>query len=441
METFLNSCGNAAVLEIHDGNWRFSHDKIRETLLADLTETERPLLYRQIALAIETVYPGDETRAENLMVHWRNAGDEAKEAHYIPAAVERLINFTGEAHQAITLMQRGLELAFNDPAQQLKLYKYRGDAHELLSDYPAATSAYEHSLSLAVQQQDVAGEAEALCQIGRMQHLQGNFKDAERYIRQGLTLFRELDEPREIAKNLNYLGAIANNQGDNAAARIFYAESLEIFTRLGDQRGMSAIFGNLGNIAYQEQNYAEAIEYLNRTVALGHEMGHRRRVAINLANLGNVASLQEDYPAAVTYFTQGLAIFQDIGNQFGTANTLNELAFVQMKLEDLTQARQTLLESLRIAHRIGVTPIIAESLAGLAWLHFYHEHYSEAAELISLVEKHPATIAETRDVRVQPLLAKLAPELTVEALAIALERGKALEIESVVVALLDQVEG
>ena len=57
LESWLVLCANAAVLEVQENRWRFTHDKLREHLLDELSEIERPLLHRRAAEAIDPRVP------------------------------------------------------------------------------------------------------------------------------------------------------------------------------------------------------------------------------------------------------------------------------------------------------------------------------------------------------------------------------------------------
>jgi len=51
LDDWLLVCADAAILEVHDGNWRFSHDKLREQLIADLDEDQLQLIRRHVQKA------------------------------------------------------------------------------------------------------------------------------------------------------------------------------------------------------------------------------------------------------------------------------------------------------------------------------------------------------------------------------------------------------
>ena len=90
----------AAVLEVRDEQWRFTHDKLREAVEREVPLADRPALHRRIAEALETTYPNDTTRAETLLRHWQAAGDEAKELHYLEVVAYWLNQFGIDAVRA-----------------------------------------------------------------------------------------------------------------------------------------------------------------------------------------------------------------------------------------------------------------------------------------------------------------------------------------------------
>ncbi len=48
LDDWLLVCADDAILEIHEGYWRFTHDKLREQILADLDSDQMELIRRQV---------------------------------------------------------------------------------------------------------------------------------------------------------------------------------------------------------------------------------------------------------------------------------------------------------------------------------------------------------------------------------------------------------
>ena len=100
---------NAAVLEPVEQQWRFSHDKLREATLRSIPASERPALHRQIAEAIEQVYPDTPEQAVVLAAHWRAAEDPAREFAMLQKAGDYALHISALS-DAVSSFARALEL-------------------------------------------------------------------------------------------------------------------------------------------------------------------------------------------------------------------------------------------------------------------------------------------------------------------------------------------
>jgi predicted ATPase len=79
---WVQACVNAAILELHKGQWRFTHDKLRDAILSQLPLDEQRQLHLLAARAIETLYPNDPAYYDDLYHHYRELGDVQKQALY-----------------------------------------------------------------------------------------------------------------------------------------------------------------------------------------------------------------------------------------------------------------------------------------------------------------------------------------------------------------------
>ncbi len=86
LDNWLTECSDAAVLEFHEGAWRFTHDKLREGLVKSLSFEVLPALHRQLAGLIDSHYGRQQAAA--LAYHYGEAGDLPRQAHYAAQAGE-----------------------------------------------------------------------------------------------------------------------------------------------------------------------------------------------------------------------------------------------------------------------------------------------------------------------------------------------------------------
>ena len=107
-------CGNAAILEGHGYQWRFTHDKLREALLAEMTHATRRALSRRAASAIESVYGEAPEWIHTQAALWKEGGVPDKAASYLLLAAAQLLSI-GSPEKAVGLAvdaarQLGVEL-------------------------------------------------------------------------------------------------------------------------------------------------------------------------------------------------------------------------------------------------------------------------------------------------------------------------------------------
>jgi eukaryotic-like serine/threonine-protein kinase len=138
------------IVEIREERYRFTHDKLREAILANLAEEQRQKLHRQVAQAIEQVYPEDETYYAVLAGHWHEAADPVKEQHYAGlAGIQALQN--GATQDAIGYLERALDLYSNTPSndeQRGRLEGYLGAAYYEVPQFEKATKHLRQAVAL-----------------------------------------------------------------------------------------------------------------------------------------------------------------------------------------------------------------------------------------------------------------------------------------------------
>jgi eukaryotic-like serine/threonine-protein kinase len=103
VDNWLAGCSNAAVLEVQDGNWRFSHDKLREVILNDMQADTRRVFHKQVAATTELCYPDDKEYVAALAYHWGEAGESRKRIYYTALAGERALR-SGAYREALNYL-------------------------------------------------------------------------------------------------------------------------------------------------------------------------------------------------------------------------------------------------------------------------------------------------------------------------------------------------
>lgn len=119
LDAVIRQCADAGVLEIHEQRWRFSHDKLRERILQEMTAEVRRELHATVARDLEAVYQGSLAHATLLAYHHREAQNPARAAHYYALAGDASLQ-RGTPGEAVALLEQALALRQNLEVSRLE---------------------------------------------------------------------------------------------------------------------------------------------------------------------------------------------------------------------------------------------------------------------------------------------------------------------------------
>lgn len=419
LEQWLTLCANAAILELQDDRWQFSHDKLREGVLAALTPTERQARHRLLAETIERIF-GDEltNHYADLTYHYGQVGAVESERRYARLAGEQAAaQYANEA--ALTYLHRALALTPETESAERyailltceAIYHIAGrrpEQQETLTALAALSGqlAKEHELAEVAVRQAAYAEATgdfaaaiALCQqaIRHAQHAgkqelvtmaylrwgvslwrQGDYRATEAPLLEALHLAQTIGSRALEAESVNNLGTLARLRGDYDQAQRYYEQALLLLQELGNRRGERVVLLNLGVVHEQHGDYATAQQCYEQSLRLARQIGDRQGMGICLNNLGVVSDSQGKYSQALHYYQQAVAIHQETNNRSGYGYLLNNLAFVYRSLGDYTTAQSYAQEAIALRRTIGDRDGENETLAFLGLINCHQGQIAQA---------------------------------------------------------------
>lgn len=440
MASFLQAGADAAVLEVFDGVWRFAHDKLREGVLRALSPQTLMACHRAVAEALEACYLDSESYHEALLEHWRSAANPEKELHYLLSVLKTLVEVRAEYEQAEALIARGLSLleGKDSDARRASLLNWRSDNQRQQGEYAAARQSAEAALVLAQALALHAEVARSMSLLGRVALEQGEIQTASEHFQHSLLLYRQLNDSLGMAYSLNYLGNLAFFQGDYTTAMDYYQQSGALARQIGNLQRVGMILNNLGNVAISQNNFAEAGEYYQQSLVSSRQIGDLYRMVIILNNLGIAAYFQADYATAMDYYQQSGALARQIGDRLGVARSLNNLAelAVERGTDDLLP---TLYEGLSLNLALRAHPNTLQMLLVVARWAANQQSFEDAARLVGLLNKHPATGSDARQA-LEALQVELAAQVLAEDLLAWMTEGENLDLEVTAQAWLRRIE-
>jgi predicted ATPase len=384
LDDWLTACANAAVLELTDDTWRFSHDKFREYALTAIPMNLQRRLHREVAEALEMLYPDAPEKAAALAHHWHIIEDAPNELRYAMRAgdyAERV----GIYPEAVVHLQRALLLALSDDyATRAGLMLKLGAAYNQLADYPRATEYLMNALRYARLLNLSRTQADAMLLLSTVLWRLGSNAEARLYAEQCLALCREIRYRRGIVLALNRLGMIA-------FAMELLQEALVLARDLDDPSVLLLVLNNNGVRARVLGDYEGAQTYHEEQAALARQVGSQGDLAYALNNLAHIASVQADFARAQQFADEAIALHRSLGQRAPLVDALMLLGTIHLFCHRYDEAQQRLDEAAKLAAGIGYRSGLLEAKGYLGDLAYAR------GDLLTAEDQYSIYLAESLD--------------------------------------------
>jgi eukaryotic-like serine/threonine-protein kinase len=437
LENWLTACVNAAVLTNENEAWVFAHDKLREGVLNKLSADERIHLHRQVAEALEMLYPNIPSIANVLAHHWQMVEDRGKEHHYRMLAGEALLN-GAYYREAYSSFERAMALVDGEASiERARTKRLMAECLIQLGEYETAWVLLEEAFLTAQREGDLRLIAQVLHRQGDIRDLQGKRKRAEAYLRQSVKVYRQIGDPELLADGLRSLGTCTYGRGRVEEALRYHEEGLAIYRRIGNRLKVAQSENNIANLIGNQGDHFTAKAHLEAALEILRAYDDRKGVANCLNNLGVNASNRNDLKAALYYYREAVRLSKEIGSRQGVIIGFYNMGEIGELMDDDIAARDYYYQGLREAVGLQAVSLITAFMTGIARLKKRSGDDVIAAEWFGMLLHHPSMINEVKE-QLTETLDSLRHRMGVEAYEEAIERGKSLDLDREVKRILNQ---
>jgi class 3 adenylate cyclase/tetratricopeptide (TPR) repeat protein len=335
----------------------FKHHLTQEAAYGGLLNRERRIYHRQVAEAIERLFPDRVEEQVGLLAHhWERAGETERAIDYLRRAGEQAAaHYANE--EALDYLTRALDLTpeedltgryglllaregihdllgerkaqsqdltgldnlverLTDDEKRAKVALRRANHAWITGDYPTAATAAQAAIDLAQAAQEsdpwsVECEAEGYRWWGVLLRIQGDDESAWARLEQALALAKSASLHHLEADILISLSGMARKRYGLAEARTYCKRALRIYRDIGDRQDESRVLNYLGAYADSQGDHAEAKSYYEQAQRTFREIGDRPSESMVLINLGWACAIQGNYSEARTCYEQALRICRE----------------------------------------------------------------------------------------------------------------------------------
>ncbi|MDZ4763050.1 MAG: protein kinase [Chloroflexota bacterium] len=426
----LTACADATVLDFVDGAWRFAHDKLRETLIDGLGDNERRELHRQIALAIESVYPDNLDQAAVLARHWGAAGDIDKERTHAGHAGTQAYDL-GQFHDATRFFERALALTPPETLDALKLNFELIRTRRFLNDFEDTLRYTERATALARALDDTDWIVRVSTEQAYTAQIHGRYDEAGISLRAVRPLSLQIDNPVTLFRFLSrYALQLGYERQFDAAISEMHA-ALALVRLHGEATDEMTMLNNLGTLHYYRGERDEVMAISNTIIGYYRSVNDRQYLSDALGNRGVLLWSLKRYAEAVEVLLEALELDEQAGKVNSEVGALVTLGYCYAGLGDDDLAVVYLRSALRKALDGELISLALDAMCGIASVWAKQREAERAAEIYGLALSHPASDVDI-ETTVTPLIEGLRAQLDAATLTAALERGKQLSFEAAV---------
>lgn len=194
------------------------------------------------------------------------------------------------------------------------------------------------AISIAKQEQYIAGMASAYHNLGIYNNYRQNFDSASYYVLMGLSLAQSIADSIRVFVAYNTLGSMAFMQGDYSMAEKYYQKATQAHSSDISIDGLGELYLNLAMVHNVRSEYAHALSCLFRGDSLLNHGGSPYLEARYKSSIAMVYMNLEAYEKAEAYYQQALEIYSSQNKKRSVAEVYNNLGVLYDKQNNLEEA-------------------------------------------------------------------------------------------------------
>ncbi|MDR7041439.1 tetratricopeptide (TPR) repeat protein [Dyadobacter sp. BE34] len=192
-----------------------------------------------------------------------------------------------------------------------------------------------------------------LQQIGRLLFISGHYPQSLDYLLRAEKIFRNKDQKKMLAVNLNMLGELYYRTRRPQLARKQYDEALAIYQNLRQESGKAEIYGRIGHL-YEKREMYDSAFYFQRKALHSYQLDHHTDGAAKIyENIGSIYEDLERYDSAYFYFNKAYTLNAQTHNRRAQVEVVNNLGDVLRKTGKFREGLAYSFQSLKLAQTSG----------------------------------------------------------------------------------------
>jgi tetratricopeptide (TPR) repeat protein len=195
--------------------------------------------------------------------------------------------------------------------------------------------------------------------MSKVSYIKGDFRTAEKYIKDGIKLVEKTSKLNMKELLLNSLFNIRLEHGEYDEALKLCDEREDVLKKTNDNSGLAVLNDNRGDVYFHKKDYKKAISIYTENVKFAESIGNIEMVGHGYGNLANCYAETGDIKQSLKYYNMQLEYASEHNDIHSEGKALYNLAYTYFHdLKDVSNSEQTALKAKKVAEKIGFKDLI-----------------------------------------------------------------------------------
>ncbi|MCW5911068.1 MAG: tetratricopeptide repeat protein [Cyclobacteriaceae bacterium] len=342
------------------GKFAASEDYIRKALdIYTKTNRSKDAAYTLVEMGNDASYVyGDNVKALKLLDQAQAISDTLNDVTlkaYLLEVRSNIMAEAGEFQKALEFGHKSFELyrSTNNEWGLAGAYIDLGNVYKQLSEYDKSLRYQMASDSLYRKVNSEYNRLAPLANIGTVYTAQGDYSKGLEYYQKSYEIMQKAGDYNEnfgIVHSL--IGESYYYLNDYAQADKWLRQALTVFDKVGAPRPKAEALSMIGRLKIEEKKYDEAARFLNEGAKSAKEKSLRVDYLANINLLGQLEVLQKNYAKAKPILEETISVSREISKYNTLWESLYWLGILYKENKQLPQSRDYLKEAVVVIEKI-----------------------------------------------------------------------------------------
>ncbi len=326
--------------------------------IISVANTSVPFSFDTLRLTNKTgeIIPEKDVEDLEKLLESKDAKDAKQIANYFYNTGFALANKKDATLNDFRIAQNYFELAFSfysktESHKELALcLEHKATIEYELSNYKKAVTCFQQAIAKYEKEDSVDNNQIALLNnnIGFIFLNSYRFEKALRFFDIGLSIYKDLKDTVNIAKNTYQKGFTYFEAENYNSALAYYKQALILDSLTKKPNEIIASYNNISVTLIKLQRYNEAYKNLLSAADLIDSTSNKEAFSINKNNIGNIFFHSGKYHKALTFYLNSLDIKKTINNAESEAITLHNIAHTYSKINSTDEGISYINQALKL---------------------------------------------------------------------------------------------